>query len=214
MADPNLPFDQPPETQPQQPSSAFSDIAGQWNSFLSKPGAGQFMLGMGINLMQPPHFGDTPTSQIGRAVGEGAEAVGRGEFQEAKVGELEARGRAALERSAYAGERLGLQQMVQDQINKRNEANQETQLYKAYVTDLNNAKKQHAAAMKQYNADLNNPLRDPKLPPPTAPAPLPPDPSFEDWLRVRAPGIHQRMNKGRPASQPQAPQQTAQTDEA
>lgn len=197
MADPNLPFDQT-----QQPQS---DVTSQWNNFLSQPGAGQFMLGMGINLMQPRHFGDNFTSQLGRAIGSGAEAASAGEVQEAKVGELEARGRSALERSAYAGERLGLQQMVQDQINKRSETAQETQLYKAYVTDLNNAKKQHAAAMKQYEADRNNPLRDPKAAPPVAPAPLPPDPSFEDWLKVRAPQIHQRMFKGGKTAAPAEP---------
>lgn len=210
MASTDLPFVEQDEAQrqaQQPPQGDFQGITNQWNSFLAQPESRAFLMNAGISLMQPPRFGDTFASQFGRALGHGAEAVGRGELQEAKVGELEARGRAALERSAYAGERLSLQQMVQDQLNKRAEAGQETQLYKAYVADLQSAKKQHQVAMDKYVKERDNLTRDPKLGPPVPPKPLPPDPTFEEWLSVRAPGIYQRMFKGKAAPKKEAPKE-------
>lgn len=202
MAD--LPFDQqqqpqPPQAQPfqqQVPPQAPQDISSQWSNFLSQPGAGQLMLGMGINLMQPRHFGDTFGSQLGRAIGAGAEAASSGELLESKVGELDARSKAALERSAYAGERLGMQQMIQDQLNKRSQQAQETQVYKSYVADLDNAEKRHKDRMATYLKEKGEwdlaPART-RGPEPQRPPDLPPRPTFRDWLKVRAPELHDRM---------------------
>ena len=51
------------------------DLQQQWQSFLADPRGRGALLSAGLALLQPPSFGDTAASQIGRAVGAGGESV-------------------------------------------------------------------------------------------------------------------------------------------
>jgi|SRR5215813_1258570 len=107
MAD-DTPFDTP-QQQPQKrppPGGDFSGIAQQWADFMDQPGARTALLNAGIALMQPPSFGDTFASQLGRAIGAGGEAATRGEAQAAEVERKEAQAEAARSRAGEAGARL------------------------------------------------------------------------------------------------------------
>ena len=54
---------------PDESGSTFDNIKSQWNSFLSKPEGQAALLSFGINMLQPPSFGDNPLAQAGRALG-------------------------------------------------------------------------------------------------------------------------------------------------
>lgn len=84
----------------------FEQTKAQWNTFLGQPQGRAALLSMGLALMQPPSFGDNPTSQIGRAIGSGGEAVNRVEAMDIKKQEAdskaELRGSQALAAEARA----------------------------------------------------------------------------------------------------------------
>jgi hypothetical protein len=105
MAEGDTPFDVTPKP-PAAQGAPQPDIAQQWASFMGQPGATAALLNAGISLMQPPSFGDTFASQLGRAIGAGGEAATRGEVLESKIGESEARSEAARSRAGEAGARL------------------------------------------------------------------------------------------------------------
>jgi hypothetical protein len=157
----------------------------QWNSFLDKPGARAALLNFGIALMQPPSFGDNFASQFGRAVGAGAEAAQRGELQESKVGELEARSAAATARAGAAGERTGLEYFRRKSIESEGALNRQTQAFGMYLRDKQAVDK--AYTKQKADIDKANELRSSKdqLPYP----PPPPSMDYPTWLRVRGAGL-------------------------
>lgn len=97
---------------------AFTRVRQEWDSFLGNPQGRAALLSAGLSLMQPPSFGDTATSQIGRAIGAGGETASRNEAMDLKKSEAESkdelrqvRGQAALSnaesRAAAAEARVG-----------------------------------------------------------------------------------------------------------
>lgn len=65
-------------------AGTFGKIQDQWNAFLDKPGGRAALLSFGINLLQPPSFGDNPLAQVGRAIGAAGETGGRIEAMDVK----------------------------------------------------------------------------------------------------------------------------------
>lgn len=115
------PNDDPTANLPDE--GTFNKLRDQWTTFMDDPGGRAALLSMGLSLMQPPNFGDNPTSQIGRALGMAGETVGRREAMDVKqretgVKEQEAESRqqlrasqadAATSRADTAAARLGTQ---------------------------------------------------------------------------------------------------------
>lgn len=52
-------------------------VAQQVGSFMDDPRARAALLSFGLSMMQPPSFGDTFASQVGRSIGHGGEAANR-----------------------------------------------------------------------------------------------------------------------------------------
>ena len=69
---------------PDESGSTFDNIKSQWNSFLSKPEGQAALLSFGINMLQPPSFGDNPLAQAGRALGHAGQTVGNIEAMDIK----------------------------------------------------------------------------------------------------------------------------------
>lgn len=102
----------------QQPGPAQQQVMG----FLQDPRGQAALLQAGLGLMGGATWGDTPSSQIARAVGSGGEAVGRQEaadikqqesdtksaLREAQAGAAQARSGAAATTADLARERLGI----------------------------------------------------------------------------------------------------------
>jgi hypothetical protein len=181
----NAPFDFSEQRPGQVPPEEQAALQGQWASFLDQPGARSALLNFGIALMQPPSFGDTPTSQIGRAVGAGAEAAGRGELQEAKVGELEARSSAAVARAGQGEARLGMDYFRRKSIEKEGEANRTQRAANLWISDQKKDQTDYQREKKRID-DLNvTKPSNQKIPYP----PPPPILDFPTWLRVRGAGL-------------------------
>lgn len=88
-------------------AETFTALKGQWDSFLEQPGAKTALLQFGINMMQPPSFGDTAFSQMGRAIGAAGEASTRQQVEERKEMEAEAKADVAEMRAYAAQQRAG-----------------------------------------------------------------------------------------------------------
>lgn len=123
--DPNLdPFSPTAAPQSDPANPANSNVASSWNQALGDPGVRTALLQFGISLMQPPSFGDTTSSQIGRAIGDSGEAVSRvnedtrkqqetdskASLRDAQSTAAEARATAAGARTDAAGSRLQVEQ--------------------------------------------------------------------------------------------------------
>lgn len=80
-------------------ADTFGKLQDEWNTFLNQPSGRAALLTAGLQLMQPPSFGDTPVSQIGRAIGAAGETLGRTEAMDLR--QAEAGSKAEL-RSAQA----------------------------------------------------------------------------------------------------------------
>lgn len=53
----------------------FAKVRSEWDSFLENPQGRAALLSMGLQLAQPPSFGDNGLSQVARAIGAGGESV-------------------------------------------------------------------------------------------------------------------------------------------
>lgn len=163
MAGPQDPFTPGPTADPTAglpDAGTFENIRDQWMTFLDKPGGRGALLNAGIALLQPPSFGDTPASQIGRAIGHAGEGVARteamdlrqqeaaskAELRSAQAGAAEARAGAAGSRAELQADRLRSQEAIKD-LQSRILINSHYNKYKAQIQALN-AKKQ---------ADIINP---------------------------------------------------------
>lgn len=149
------------------------EVPNPWQSsaFLEDPRMRGALLQAGINLMQPPSFGDNAASLLGRAIGGGAESVSRKEAidraqqeAESKAALREAQATAAGSRSEASTARLGtaaqsleLKKHQLEALNARNDFNTRARLFMA------------------YGKEASNPLR-------TGPMP-----SFEEWVAKVAP---------------------------
>ena len=85
--------------------NTFSQLRDQWSTFLEHPMAQAAIINAGINLMQPPSFGDTGASQIGRAIGAGGEAIGRQEAMNIKEQEAQSKEESRRAAADLAGAR-------------------------------------------------------------------------------------------------------------
>lgn len=97
----------------------FDKVRAEWDSFLGNPQGRAALLSAGLALMQPPSFGDTGASQIGRAIGAGGQSATANQVmdmkereQDSKVADRESRaslresqGMLAEARAATAGAR-------------------------------------------------------------------------------------------------------------
>jgi len=146
---------------PPDPASAPGTApGGELMGFLGNPKGQAALLQAGLSLMGGPSWGDTPTSQIARAIGSGGEALSRGEAEDLKQQEAqskqelraaqasnaEARAEAAGARSGTAATnvelaraRLGIAQQNADQRQERANLNSKIRLsgmYQNYIKDL------------------------------------------------------------------------------
>lgn len=140
----------------------------QYMDFLQQPLDQRLAAGglsAGLALMQPPRWGDTPLSQLSRAIGTGGEAIAQSEASDraakesdAKIAANEARATsaqaradaaatragAAGDRASYQGERLALQRQNIENLNERSrlsrlvQANGQYQQYRKAIEARNN----------------------------------------------------------------------------
>lgn len=110
-----------PEASPAAPQN--SNISQQWSDALGDPGVRTALLQFGLSALQPPSFGDTFGSQVGRSIGSAGEAVGRREedarkqqetdskaqLRDAQSTAAEARATAAGARADSSSARLGIE---------------------------------------------------------------------------------------------------------
>jgi hypothetical protein len=128
----------------------FNNIRNQWSTFIDQPGNRAFLLQTGLALMQTPGFGEGPVGQIGRAVGEGAEALTRGrkldiaEQEAASKQDLRgAQAEAAIARSGTAATNVELARerfandRIKAQFNTQAKLDQIYQTYLKTAQDLN-----------------------------------------------------------------------------
>lgn len=173
---------------PQDPQGLDTSGLAQSLAFLDDPKLRSALLSTGIALMQPPSFGDTFPSQLGRAVGAGGESVrtqeaadikqqeadSKAALREAQAGAAGARADTAGARADTATQRLALEREKMNALNDRNTLGNRVRLsnlYQQYVRDTN---KDNVAIAKQ-NAD---PLR----PRGSEPTPLKTIDPIEDWV--------------------------------
>lgn len=131
----------------------YTRIQQQWNSFLGDPQGRAALLSAGLALMQPPSFGDTATSQIGRAIGAAGQSATANQVMDMKQAEqsskedlrasqataAEARAGTAGERANAANARLELQKEQLRSLNDRNLLGNRVRLsgmYQNYVRDV------------------------------------------------------------------------------
>jgi hypothetical protein len=200
----------------------FDKIKNEWSAWVDQPGNRSFLLQTGLALMQPPSFGDTATSQIGRAIGSGAEAATREKALDYKFAEQEskteanvARADAASTRANAATDRLGLEHFRQQMISNRAEDSGLIRLQQQYISQQNAANKayndrqrkwEEGEANKRYNKGVNpvekpGPREQYKL-----------DMPFEEWLQFTNPGLAAKVLKKQP--KPQKPQQAEPDEES
>lgn len=149
----------------------FGKIQDQWNTFLAKPEGQAALLSFGINLMQPPSFGDNPVAQVGRALGHAGETVGNIEkmdiAQEEAASKQNAREAAANLAEAKAGQTGLAAQLAQEKQNNQLSMQQlvaKNNFHAHYLAHIDRIQKENAAL---ENNILNPPPgqpghRDPK----------------------------------------------------
>jgi hypothetical protein len=144
---------------------AFSALKSQWDNFLEQPGGRTALLQFGINMMQPPSFGDTGISQVGRAIGSAGEAVTRQSELERKEMESESkadlaasRGYAAElraenagQRSSREGERLMMTRERLDNQKRQQDLTTRYNLLRSYQAYRREAEKANAKVEAAWN---------------------------------------------------------------
>lgn len=168
----------------------FGKIKDQWNTFLDQPGGRAALLSAGLSLMQPPSFGDTPTAQIGRAIGAGGEALSRQEVMDTKLREAAskedlrtaqantaaANAGTAEARAATAAGRLQVQQEQLEHAKRVSAFQEEIKARIAYGRAVDAIHRRNEMIRKQN--DQNKLLYGPKA----TITPEIPVPSAEEWI--------------------------------
>jgi len=135
----------------------FNRVRSEWDGFLANPQGRAALLSSGLQLMQPPSFGDTGASQIGRAIGAGGESASRNQAMDLKEREAdskdelrqaratsalqnaETRAMAAEARTGAAGSRAELQAERLRAASERSQMANKVKLsiaYQNYVKDV------------------------------------------------------------------------------
>jgi hypothetical protein len=164
-----------PAESPSAPPAANSDIAQQWSDALNDPTVRTALLQFGISALQPPSFGDTTGSILGRAVGSAGEAVTRKDeaarkqqesdskdtLRQAQATSAEARATAAGARASAAG--AGLDYKRGQLINAQERLS---------LTKMMQGYSRHSKAVQAYNNAVKSvPIGDPV-------------PSFKEWAQT------------------------------
>lgn len=159
--------------------STYTRVRQEWDSFLGNPQGRAALLSAGLALMQPPSFGDTPTSQIGRAIGAAGQSASANQAMDLKEREQEskadlrsAQAAAAEARAETAGARAGSSGARLELARERLESQQRQSLlgsrirlsnmYQNYVKDI---------AKRNSDAKIYNPSATPE-----------PVLSMQDWI--------------------------------
>lgn len=207
--------------------NTFNKLKDQWTTFMDDPGGRAALLSMGLSLMQPPNFGDTATSQIGRALGVAGETVGRREAMDVKqretgVKEQEAESKqllrasqadAATSRADTAAARLGTQagnlQLQRERLEsteRQRSLQQRIKLSADYGRYRGAIEARNLAKDKAYE---NAKLLNPQLQPPQHETIMSPDEYFAQAERALggapAPGAAPALQSPNQSGYPQAP---------
>lgn len=140
--------------------NTYAKVRGEWDSFIGNPQGRAALLSTGLALMQPPSFGDTPMSQIGRAIGAAGQSatanqamdlkeaeagskadlrMAQGESAMARASAAEARAAGAEGRLGMAGANLELKKQQLEAMQQRNLLGNRVRLsgmYQTYVKDV------------------------------------------------------------------------------
>src|SRR5262245_5852702 len=140
-------------------NDTFGALKSQWDGFLAQPGAQTAMLQFMINAAQPPHFGDTPASQMARAFGAAGEAVtGQMEAQrreresEAKSQLAEARAEAAGARATGAEDRVRIADERTQIMRERAAYGAARDLQRGYSSYVEGERKRYKDAVTAWKA--------------------------------------------------------------
>lgn len=101
MADPNMPFAEPP-------AEPGADLATQWGQALQNPSTRASLMQIGLQLMQPMQFGQTAGGHIAQALGAGGEAAGRVAEEDRKAALADSRIEKDQESISQGRERLSI----------------------------------------------------------------------------------------------------------
>lgn len=154
---------------PQAPRIDPAAAGNQWDDWLNRPGNRTALLQMGLQLMQPPAFGQTVSGQIGQAIGAGGEAVDREAASDLKE-------RLAEGKLSQADEKLRIAQQVADsgairagayasgQANKKIGGISDALSARFARQDAQGFEKQLDADAKAIVKQASDPLQDPNSP--------------------------------------------------
>ena len=143
---------------PYDPQASMGDTTdpGVYNNvaaFLGNPGVQASLLSAGLQLMQPPEFGQNGLAHLASAVGAGgesaqlqnkqqlaqSEASSKQDLRSAQADAAASRAETAGARSDAAASRLGLEQQKLQAMNERNNLNNRVRVsvaYQNYVKDV------------------------------------------------------------------------------
>ena len=146
-------------------ANTFSKLQDQWNTFLDKPEGRAALLSFGINMLQPPSFGDNPLSQAGRAIGAAGQTLSNIEkmdiVQQEAASKEAAREAAANLAEARAGQAGLTGQLGQERLAAQREAIQARQETSRLSASLQ-LQKMYQTEKQKFEADfINNPQRVP-----------------------------------------------------
>jgi hypothetical protein len=177
MANPFVAGADPDPTAGLPDSDTFSKLQDQWNTFLAKPEGQAALLSFGINMLQPPSFGDNPLAQAGRAIGHAGETVGNIEKMDiaqreaaSKEDERASRAQLAESKAAHAGDVSTLGTERNRLLLENTQAKLELGRLSANMT-----------LQGRYDKDKMAYDRDVMHPPPGSPGYVP-FPSYSEWL--------------------------------
>jgi hypothetical protein len=188
-------------------NDTFRALRSQWEDVLEQPGARTALLQFGISMMQPPSFGDTAFSQMGRAIGAAGEATTaqleaqrKERESEAKSQLAEARAEAAGQRATGAQERLQAAQERTQAFRERTGIQAANNLLNGYVSYVHKTQQAHGNAMKLWEKARENAELMGK---PIPPQPTPPVIMSQDQFAATPMG--QALARGAGISAPAAP---------
>lgn len=84
-----------------------SDLSGQWRNWMANEGNRAALLQLGVSLMQPMDFGQTPVGHIGQAIGSVGELGSRREAQQLKEREVSSKEELRASQAGLAEARAG-----------------------------------------------------------------------------------------------------------
>lgn len=160
--------------------NTYAKVRQEWDTFLGNPQGRAALLSAGLALMQPPSFGDTGASQIGRAIGAAGESAttnqimgmkereqeSKADLRGAQATAAEARAGTAEARAGAAGSRIELQKEQLRSMNERNLLGNRVRLsgmYQNYVKEV---------AKRNQDSKLIDPTKPPE---PVLP--------IKDWIK-------------------------------